>query len=153
MQRYGITLQQLKDAVASSNSNVGGQYIVQGGAPTWSAAGAIGRARTPWTAMGMQDPVPRGIICGPRKQRRIREIRQIVLSAPTTCRCGWTTWSKAARSRPSIAAGRRGVVVGHQTRLGRVMPAFRCTKPRAGSLRRPGNRRWHDETTSSRASC
>ena len=27
MQRYGITLQQLKDAISSSNANVGGEYI------------------------------------------------------------------------------------------------------------------------------
>ena len=32
MQRYGIALQQLKDAIAPNNSNDGGEYIVQGGA-------------------------------------------------------------------------------------------------------------------------
>ena len=32
MQRYGITLQQIKDAISSSNANAGGEYIIAGGA-------------------------------------------------------------------------------------------------------------------------
>ena len=52
MQRYGITLQQLKDAIASSNANVGAEYVVQGehGAGGPQPGPDRRRARTPWNA-------------------------------------------------------------------------------------------------------
>ena len=83
MQRYGISLQQLKDAVASSNSNAGGEYIIQGGAAyVVRSLGLIGGGRDPIeTAMGMQDPVAARDYLRAEEQRRVREIRDIVLSA------------------------------------------------------------------------
>jgi cobalt-zinc-cadmium efflux system membrane fusion protein len=48
MQRYGITLQQLENAITSSNANVGGQYVIQGKRCRWCAAWASSAtARTP----------------------------------------------------------------------------------------------------------
>ena len=83
MQRYGITLQQLKNAIASSNSNVGGDYIIQGGAAhVVRSLGLLGMGKDPMeTAMGMTDPVAARNYLRAEEDRRIREIRQIVLSA------------------------------------------------------------------------
>ena len=83
MQRYGITLQQLKDAVSSSNANVGGEYVIQGEtAHVVRFLGLIGGGQDPMeTAMGMKDPVAARDYLRARKKRRIREIRQIVLTA------------------------------------------------------------------------
>ncbi len=83
MQRYGITLQQLKDAIASNNSNVGGDYIVQGGAAhVVRSLGMLGMGEDPIeTAMGMKDPIAARDYLRAEEDRRLREIRQIVLSA------------------------------------------------------------------------
>ena len=81
MQRYGITLQNIKDAVSSSNSNVGGEYVIEGDtAHVVRFLGLIGYGQDPMeTAVGMKDPVAARDYLRSEEERRIREIRQIVL--------------------------------------------------------------------------
>ncbi len=59
LRRYGITLQQLKDAVSNGNANIGGQYIAPGEAvQVVRGLGLIGQGQDPMDkAFGLQDPV------------------------------------------------------------------------------------------------
>ena len=74
MQRYGITLQQIKDAVSASNSNVGGEYVVEGDtAHVVRFLGLIGYGQDPMeTAMGMKDPVAARDYLRSEEERRHR---------------------------------------------------------------------------------
>jgi cobalt-zinc-cadmium resistance protein CzcA len=123
MQRYGITLQQLKDAIASNNSNVGGDYIVQGGAAhVVRSLGLLGMGQDPIeTAMGMKDPVAARDYLRAEEQRRIREIRQIVLSATNNVPVRVDDVVEGGPLRSSSSLVPQGVVMGFQTRLGHVM--------------------------------
>ncbi len=142
MQRYGITLQQLKDAIASNNSNVGGDYIIQGGAAhVVRSLGLLGMGQDPMeTAMGMKDPVAARNYLRAEEERRIREIRQIVLSATNNVPVRVGDVVEGGPLRAGSPLGRQGVVMGYQTRLGHVMrslPAARCPRPRSARRPRP----------------
>jgi cobalt-zinc-cadmium resistance protein CzcA len=123
MQRYGITLQQLKDAIASNNSNVGGDYIVQGGAAhVVRSLGMLGMGQDPIeTAMGMKDPVAARNYLRAEEERRLREIRQIVLNATNNVPVRVDDVVEGGPLRASSPPHKQGVVMGHQTRLGHVM--------------------------------
>ena len=99
MQRYGITLQQIKDAVSASNPNAGGEYVIEGDtAHVVRFLGLIGYGQDPIeTAMGMKDPVAARDYLRSEEERRIREIRRSCSPRRTTCPSASTTWSKAAR--------------------------------------------------------
>ena len=83
MQRYGITLQQLQDAVAAANENVGGQYISQGQTvQVVRGIGLIGGGEDPMEkAMAMDDPLAAASFLREEEAKRLREIRQIVLAS------------------------------------------------------------------------
>ena len=102
MQRYGITLQQIKDAVSSSNSNVGGEYVIEGDtAHVVRFLGLIGYGQDPIeTAMGMKDPVAaRDYLRSEEAAADPGNPRDRADAPRTTCRSASTTWSKAARCR------------------------------------------------------
>ena len=149
MQRYGITLQQLKDAIASNNSNVGGDYIVQGGAAhVVRSLGLLGMGQDPMeTAMGMKDPVAARNYLRAEEERRIREIRQIVLSATNNVPVRVDDVVEGGPLRATSPPTKEGVVMGHQTRLGRVMRSIAgSATPRAATCSTPKARRvWQDD--------
>ncbi len=154
MQRYGITLQQLKDAIASNNSNVGGDYIIQGGAAhVVRSLGLLGMGQDPIeTAMGMADPVAARNYLRAEENRRLREIRQIVLSATNNVPVRVDDVVEGGPLRGSLPSGepgtpgRQGVVMGHQTRLGRVMRSVALRDAQGRDvLDAQGQRVWHDE--------
>ena len=103
MQRYGITLQQLKDAIASNNSNIGGDYIIQGGAAhVVRSLGLLGMGEDPIeTAMGMKNPLAAARLPAGRGSRdaSARSARSCS-PPPTTSPCASTTWSLADRCGP-----------------------------------------------------
>src|SRR3954471_10193718 len=80
LKRYGITLVQLQQAIASSNANVGGDYLVQGDTvQVVRGLGLIGQGRAPTQAvLGLTDPEKARDHLRAEERRRIREIRQIV---------------------------------------------------------------------------
>ncbi|MGO8691454.1 MAG: efflux RND transporter permease subunit [Thermoguttaceae bacterium] len=148
MQRYGITLQQLKDAIASNNSNVGGDYIVEGGAAhVVRSLGMLGMGQDPMeTAMGMKDPVAARNYLRAEEERRIREIRQIVLSATNNVPVRVNDVVEGGPLRAGSPPGKQGVVMGYQTRLGHVMRSFPLRDAQGREvLDARGRRVWHDD--------
>ena len=148
MQRYGITLQQLKDAIASNNSNVGGDYIVQGGAAhVVRSLGMLGMGQDPIeTAMGMKDPLAARNYLRAEEDRRLREIRQIVLNATNNVPVRVDDVVEGGPLRASSALHEQGVVMGYQTRLGHVMRSVAVRDAQGRDVLDPQGRRvWHDD--------
>ena len=106
MQRYGITLQQIKDAVSNSNANVGGEYVVEGDAAhVVRFLGLIGNGQDPIeTAMAVKDPVAARDYLRSEEDRRLRAIREIVLTATNNV----PVRVERRRRRRTAARGRRG---------------------------------------------
>ena len=71
-------------------------------------------------AMAMTDPVAARDFLRAEEQRRIREIRQIVLTATDNVPVHVDDVVEGGPLKPGDVPGAQGVVVGHQTRLGRV---------------------------------
>jgi cobalt-zinc-cadmium resistance protein CzcA len=148
LHRYGITLQQLQSAIAGSNGNVGGDYLVQGHTVlTVRGIGLIGGGQDPVQAvLGMTDPAAAARRLRAEEKRRLREIRRVVVAAVNNVPVRVEDLVESGPLRPGEDVGNQGVVVGHQTRLGRVS----LTQPRKYAAGRvvvdeAGEVLWNDE--------
>ncbi len=83
LKEYGITLDQLQDAVAQSNANVGGDYVVQGDSiQVVRGIGLIGGGEDPLvSAVQMKTPEEATAYLRAEENRRIQEIRRIVIAS------------------------------------------------------------------------
>lgn len=137
LKEYGITLQQVEDAISTSNANVGGDYVVQGGnVQVVRGIGLIGGGEDPMVlASGMTDPTQAAALLRAEERRRLLEIRKIVIAANNNVPIrvahiieGGPLGAAHSGIYPSAAspagavreAGEQGVVVGYQTRQGKV---------------------------------
>src|SRR5438132_2106564 len=79
LKRYGITLQQLQNAIANSNANVGGDVLVQGRiAMNVRGIGLIGGGLDPMQqVLGLKNPLNAAQFLRSEEDRRLDEIRQI----------------------------------------------------------------------------
>jgi len=120
MRRYGITLAQLQNAMSSSNATVGGDYVNQGDvALTVRSVGLFGGGEDPVRkVLGMTDPVKAARILRSEEERRIRDIRALVITSVNNQPVRVEDVVEGGRLAPGERAGEKGVVVGHQTRLG-----------------------------------
>jgi cobalt-zinc-cadmium resistance protein CzcA len=122
MKRYGITLSQLSSALANSNSNVGGDYLIQG--PTVKVVrciGVIGGGRDPMEkAFGMKTPEEAAAYLRDQERLRCNQIRDIVITSVNGKPIRIDDIVDGGPLQYSEASSDRGVVVGYQTRLGRV---------------------------------
>ncbi len=122
MREFGITLDQLEKAVSESNANVGGNFVVQGAnVQVVRGIGLIGGGNDPMVrAMNLSTSEAAAAYLRKQEQRRIREIRQIVVAATDNIpvRVGQLVEGGSVRSDDEL--GRDGVVVGYQTRQGQV---------------------------------
>src|SRR6516162_10296945 len=82
LRRYGITLQQLQNTIASSNANVGGDYLKQGPiVQVVRNVGVIGSGKDPMEiAVAMKTPEEAAAFLRAEDKRRIREIRELVIT-------------------------------------------------------------------------
>ena len=150
---FGITLQQVQSALANANTNVGGDYVVEGDvALNVRSVGLFGGGEDPVAAvLGMKDPDPAAAAALVRAERekspqveqlreeqrrrlakaaaallrdgeneRIREIRKLVITSVNNREILIDDIVEGGRLSQGQAPGVRGVVVGNQTRLGRV---------------------------------
>ena len=120
MRRYGITLAQLQNVLTSSNATVGGDYVTQGDvALTVRSVGLFGGGEDPVRkVLGMTDPVRAARILRAEEERRIRDIRALVVTSVNNQPVRVEDVVEGGRLAPDERAGAKGVVVGHQTRLG-----------------------------------
>jgi heavy metal efflux system protein len=123
LRRYGITLPQLQNALANANATVGGDYVNQGHvAYTVRSVGLFGGGVDPVNkVLGLDSPWAAAAILRAEEQRRIRDIRQLVIASVN---------NQPIRVEDVVEGGRiattgelpvdQGVVVRCQTRLGRI---------------------------------
>jgi cobalt-zinc-cadmium resistance protein CzcA len=122
LKRYGITLQQLQAALTNSNQNVGADLMTQGHIVlNVRSVGLYGGGLDPVEqVLGMKDPVRAAAQLRKEEQRRIHEIRQIVIASVNNRPVKIDHIVEGGPLSPGDPIGEKGVVVGHQTRLGRV---------------------------------
>src|SRR5579885_3551844 len=122
LQRDGITLQQLQNAIAASNGNVGGDYLVAGRTvQNVRGVALIGGGLDPMQhVLGLKSAREAAAYLRAEEQQRLREIRQIVITSVNNVPVRVEDVVEGGRVSPGEDQGKQGVVVGHQTRLGRV---------------------------------
>jgi cobalt-zinc-cadmium resistance protein CzcA len=148
LKMYGITLGQLQNAVAAGNANVGGDYLVQGNTvKVLRSLGLIGQGQDPMQqVLGMIDPAAARDHLRAEERRRLQEIRRIVLAATNNVPVRVEHVIEGGPREPRPDEPEVGVVVSHQTRLGKVSLS-RPKKDAEGRevLDDQGNRVWIDE--------
>ncbi len=148
MKRYGITLDQLRTAVAASNDNVSGDYLVQGeSVAVVRGLGLIGRGRDPLQyVLQMNTATEAARYIREQEQRRLREIRQIVLSSTNNLPVRVDDVVEGGPLGPDENTSNRGVVVGYLTRLGKVGLARPANDDHGNIvLDQDGDRVWIDD--------
>jgi len=122
LKRLGITLAQLQTALTNSNGNVGGDFLMQGRtSQVVRCVGNVGGGKDPMEAVfGMKTPEEAAAYLRAEEQRRLQEIRDIVIVAvngnPIRIDDVVVGGPAPFRGAPS----KQGVVVSHQTRLGMI---------------------------------
>jgi cobalt-zinc-cadmium resistance protein CzcA len=122
LKRYGITLQQVQTALANSNANVGGDYLVRGRTTVVvRSVGVIGGGKDPMEkAFAMKTAQEAAAFLRAEDQKRLREIRSIVITANNNVPVRIDDVVEGGPLLDSVSPSAQGVVVSHQTRLGRV---------------------------------
>jgi heavy metal efflux system protein len=122
LRRYGITLGQLQATLANSNATVGGDYINPGQvAMTVRSVGLFGGALDPVNkVLGLKDPSVAAHTLRAEELRRIHEIRGLVITSINNQPIRVEDVVEGGRLLPGQLPGEKGVVVSHQTRLGRI---------------------------------
>src|SRR5438477_1718767 len=118
LKRYGLTLQQLQNAVAASNANVGGDYLQQGHTvQVVRGLGLIGGGKDPLQrALGMKDAPTASVYLRDEEERRVQEIRLVGVAATNNAPVRGNNLVDGGPLRPGEEAGDRGAVVGQRTR-------------------------------------
>jgi cobalt-zinc-cadmium resistance protein CzcA len=146
---YGVTLQQLQTAITNANANVGGDYLTQGDiALNVRAIGLIGGGRDPMQSkevLAARDPLAAARHLRREDRRRLREIRDIVITAVNSVPVKVDNVVEGGPLQRPDEEKVYGVVVGHQTRLGQVS----LSKPKTDASGQPvrdeeGQTVWED---------
>jgi cobalt-zinc-cadmium resistance protein CzcA len=148
--RYQITLGQFQAALSGANVNGGGDVLVQGGnALNVRSIGLYGRGQDPMQSkpvLGAATPADAAAVLRVEDERRIRAIRNTVVASINNLAVRVEDLVEGGPLRYAHEVGTRGVVVGHQTRLGRVSLST-PRKDADGRVMRDakGNVLWNDE--------
>jgi cobalt-zinc-cadmium resistance protein CzcA len=148
LKKYGITLTQLQNAIAASNANVGGDYLTQGQTVQMvRGRGLLGGGEDPLqAAMAKKTPQEAVYLLRAEEQRRVKELRQIVLTAVNNVPVRVDDVVEGGPIRSATELGKQGVVIGNPTRLGKVG----ISRPRKDKHGHPipdgkGSVEWTDE--------
>lgn len=130
LRQYGISLTQLQTAVGGSNANGSGDNLTQGQLTiVVRSLGLLGQGQDPQQqTLTLADPVEAARLLRAEEARRCREIRQVVVASVNNVP---VRVDQLVDGGPMLNADgtpraddrtltARGVVVGHQTRQGRV---------------------------------
>jgi cobalt-zinc-cadmium resistance protein CzcA len=150
LRRYGITLAQLQNALSNGNANVGGDYLFQG--PTVEnvrSLGLIGGGLDPMQSKRLfeaKDPKAAAEFLRSEENRRLREIRSIVVASVNNQPIKIDHLVDGGPLLQTGEIGGRGVVVGHQTRLGQVGVCRPARDAQGRELKAADGRTvWNDE--------
>jgi cobalt-zinc-cadmium resistance protein CzcA len=121
LRRYGVTLAQLQTSLANSNATVGGDYVNQGQvAMTVRSVGLFGGGVDPVNkVLGLKSPLTAASTLRAEENRRIRDIRSLVIASVNNQPVRVEDVVEGGRVSPGQVSD-QGVVVGYQTRLGRI---------------------------------
>ncbi len=121
LRKFGITLAQLQNAIQNSNATVGGDYVNQGQvAMTVRSVGLFGGGADPTIkVLGLSDPKQASAILRGEELRRIKDIRSLVITSVNNQPVRVEDVVEGGRASDGDL-GRQGVLVSHQTRLGRI---------------------------------
>ena len=121
MRQYRVTLVEVEEAIRQSNANVGGGFIVQGSnMQIIRAIGLIGGGKdASERSTSMQSAFDAARYLREDEQRRIREIREIVIKAVNNVPIQVGMIVDGGPVSDSSKLGIEGVVVDHQVRQGR----------------------------------
>jgi cobalt-zinc-cadmium resistance protein CzcA len=122
MKRYGVTLSQLSTALTNSNANVGGDYLIQGQTvKVIRCLGVIGGGKDPMEkAFGVATPQEAAAYLREQDRLRCNQIRDIVITSNNFKPVRIDDIVDGGPLEYKDAPSNRGVIVSHQTRLGRV---------------------------------
>jgi Cu/Ag efflux pump CusA len=121
LRRYGITLRQVQTAIAEGNSNVSGDVVKGGVALTVRAVGLFGGGEDPVQGvLGLKDPREAAARLRAEEQRRLREIRALVIATVNGVPVRLEDVVEGGQVAPGEKVGRRGVVIGRQPGQGRA---------------------------------
>jgi Cu/Ag efflux pump CusA len=115
-------LRQVQTAIAESNTNVGGDFVMQGEvALNVRGVGLFGGGEDPvQRVLALKDPVQAAARLRAEEQRRLREIRSLVVATVNAVPVRLEDVVEGGRLAPGEAIGLKGVVVGHWPRQGRA---------------------------------
>jgi heavy metal efflux system protein len=136
LKRYGITLQQLQTALANSNGNIGADILAQGKlALNVRGIGLIGGGLDPMQqVLGLKEPHAAVLLLRGEEERRLQEIRRIVLATVNNVPIRIEDVVEGGPGRAEAENGQsEGVTIAHQTRLGKVSLA-RARRSRGGQV-------------------
>jgi cobalt-zinc-cadmium resistance protein CzcA len=144
VRKQGVTLSQINNALANSNANVGGDYLVYGRTVKMiRCIGVIGGGKDPMDqAFAMKTPEEAAAFLREQERIRCEQIRDIVITSvngkPIKIDDIVVGGPPQSRGLPAM----QGVVVAHQTRLGRVsldrLVAYKLTDISFTALRTQG---------------
>jgi cobalt-zinc-cadmium resistance protein CzcA len=122
MKARGISLQELQNAVASSNANVGGDYLRQGSiVNVVRSIGVLGSGHDPMEiAASMPTPQEAAAYLRGEENRRLRELRNIVITSNNNVPIRVDDVVQGGPVLSDSDLGRQGVVIGHLTRQGQI---------------------------------
>lgn len=147
LRRYDITLEQLENAISGSNANAGGDYLL---APhsvqVVRGLGLIGDGIDPAVAVlsGYQPPAARDHLRD-EENRRLHEIRQIVLATTNNVPVRVGDVVDGGRLEDPHAPSLRGVVVGASTRQGQVAVSWPVLDKEGREVYVDGQRQWETD--------
>ncbi len=126
LRKYNITLSQLEDAIQASNANAGGDYLFQPqSVQVVRGLGLIGDGVDPMQAtFQMNDSAQARDLLRSEEQRRLKEIREIVLATTNNIPIRVGDVVDGGPQNTSLDPSLRGVTVGAQTRQGQTAFGF-----------------------------
>jgi cobalt-zinc-cadmium resistance protein CzcA len=124
LMNYGLTLQQLQDAISNSNANVGGNYLFEGdNMLNVRGIGLIGLGQDPARSaevLNAKSPADAAAFLRREEEQRVFRIRHTVISAQENVPVRVENVVEGGPLRYSHEIGEHGVSVFHQPRLGQI---------------------------------
>jgi cobalt-zinc-cadmium resistance protein CzcA len=150
LMRYGITLDQLQKAISESNANVGGDYLIHGeNMLNVRGIGLIGEGLDPTrseSVLRAETPEQAADYLRNEEARRILRIRKTVITAVNNIPVRVEDIVDGGPVRYADDLGLRGVVVGNQSRLGKISLSHPVLDAQGEEVPdASGNRKWVDE--------